>query len=120
MDNKILICDTNRDLVQVLKTILYELTPAHVLSEATIKDVYQRILLDRPDVLIVDLGMPNRNADKLMQDIRHEAGKIELHIISLSATAEGMRLALAAGVDVSLAKPLDLEELLGEVNLALQ
>lgn len=120
MEKKILICDTNRDLVQVLKTILCELTPASILTEDSIKDVYERVRRDQPDILIADLGMPNVKADQLMHDIRQEAGGGDMYIISLSGSAQGMRLSLAAGVDVSLPKPLDLDELLAEVRIALR
>lgn len=119
MEKKILICDTNRDLVNVLKAILSELTPANILLETSAKDVYERLLSDRPDILIADLGMPNVKADKLLYDIRHAEGGENMYIISLSSSAQGMRMSLAAGADVSLAKPLDLNELLTEVNLAL-
>ncbi len=119
MEKKILICDTNRDLVHVLKAILSELTPANILHETSTKDVYERLLSDRPDILIADLGMPNVKADKLLYDIRHAEGGENMYIISLSGSAQGMQMSLAAGADVSLAKPLDLNELLTEVNLAL-
>ncbi len=120
MEKKILICDTNRDLVEVLKAILSELTSANILPETSVSDAYEQIVRNRPDIFMVDLAMPNIKADKLMHDIRHEEGRSAIYIISLSATAEGMRLALAAGADVALAKPLDLDELIGQVNLALQ
>ncbi|MDR2283566.1 MAG: response regulator [Sphingobacterium sp.] len=120
MEKKILICDTSRDLVQVLKAILSELTSANILPETSVSDAYEQIVRNRPDIFMVDLAMPNIKADKLMHDIRHEEGRTAIYIISLSATAEGMRLALAAGADVAMAKPLDLDELIGQVNRALQ
>ncbi|WP_162850045.1 response regulator [Sphingobacterium yanglingense] len=119
MEKKILICDNNQGLVQVLKTILSEFTPANILTETCIKDVYVRVLREQPDVLIADLGMPNIKADRLMHDIRNDADCEGIYIIAISASAQGMRLSLAAGADVSLGKPLDLDELMTEVILAL-
>lgn len=120
MKRKIFICDNNLELVNTLRTILLDLTSAEILTETSSKDAYGRIVEDKPHILIVDFEMPNVSGDKLISELRSDGRFRGLYIICISANPQSRQRCLNAGADVFLAKPLDLQELLTQVNQVLK
>ncbi|TGD64657.1 response regulator [Tabrizicola sp. WMC-M-20] len=58
-----------------------------------------------PDVVIVDLGLPDGCGDQLIRDLT--GARRDVVVLGLSGDPEGKRLALAAGAQGFLAKPVD-------------
>ncbi len=68
------------------------------------------ILATRPDVAIVDLGLPGLDGFQVAKQVRAELGHSLLLIALTASTSEPIRLrALAAGFDSCMAKPVDLK-----------
>jgi DNA-binding response OmpR family regulator len=65
----------------------------------------------RPDVLFLDLGLPDIYGCDLAEQLRHEPGLERLRIFALTAlTSEEHRLrAVQAGIDQYLVKPVDMK-----------
>ena len=116
----VLIADDNRDAAESLALVLqssgYVTHLAHTGREALA--LAQR---ERPDALVLDIGMPEMTGYELARHIRREAwGK---HALLLAVTGWGQRddkeRAAAAGFDHHLTKPVAtevLEQLLGEFS----
>ncbi|HSS75858.1 MAG TPA: response regulator [Thermoanaerobaculia bacterium] len=67
-----------------------------------------------PDVLVSDIGMPDRDGYDLIRDIRglgHGADALPAVAVTAFTSPEDRRRALAAGFQVHLAKPVDPGEL---------
>ncbi|WP_103332625.1 response regulator [Pseudotabrizicola formosa] len=58
-----------------------------------------------PDVVIVDLGLPDGCGDRLIRDLT--LGRRAVVVLGLSGDLDGRRLALAAGAQGFLAKPVE-------------
>ena len=73
---------------------------------------------DRPDVILLDLGLPGLDGWEVARRLRAESATREITIVALTghATGEARQRALDAGVDSYLMKPCEPEEVLAEVR----
>ena len=74
----------------------------------------------RPDVILLDLGLPDIGGDQLARQLRFEPGLERMRIIAISGRSDDAvrRRAEAAGCEAVLAKPIEpakLEQLLSGV-----
>jgi excisionase family DNA binding protein len=74
----------------------------------------------RPDVVTLDLHMPDMNGFEVCSLLRSMFGKPKPRIVALTgfATEENAQRILAAGADACLAKNADAETLMGELGFA--
>jgi excisionase family DNA binding protein len=74
----------------------------------------------RPDVVTLDLHMPDMNGFEVCSLLRSMFGKPKPRIVALTgfATEESVQRILAAGADACLAKNADAETLMGELGFA--
>ena len=109
---RILIADDNRDGAETMSMLMrlsgHEVYTAHSGAEA-----FEVAKSMRPDVGILDIGMPDMNGYELAERIRHEAWgeKIELIAVTGWGQAEDKRRAFTAGFNHHLTKPVDLDQL---------
>jgi CheY-like chemotaxis protein len=86
-------------------------------SAAAAREAY---MLQRPDIIISDIGLPGEDGYALLQQIRsleQEHGDTRMPALALTAFAreEDRRRALEAGYDAHLAKPVDPDRLLERI-----
>lgn len=116
MKKKVLVADdkaTSRELVRtVLEKAGYELYEAASGADAvrTAKEV-------KPDLIILDLHMPELDGFAVLEELRREVAFTELPILALTASAmQGDReRALAIGFTGYITKPIRLGDLRNEV-----
>jgi CheY-like chemotaxis protein len=120
---KVLIVEDNRDARTTLRMLL-TLAHGHEVVEADDGAAAVQIALDeRPDVALIDLGLPGLDGLEVARRIRAVRGRDEIYLVALTGYGEEedrMR-AEAAGFDVHFVKPVDiaaLAKLLGEVAAA--
>jgi CheY-like chemotaxis protein len=75
--------------------------------------------IERVDVVITDLVMPNQEGLETIQILRRQAPEVAIVAISGAFHPEYLEVARKLGAAVALAKPLTAEELLGAVSQAL-
>jgi PAS domain S-box-containing protein len=118
---RVLVVDDERDSRDLLRALL-EPRGADV-SLAGSADEALDVLQDRTfDILIADIGMPERDGFWLIRAIRnlpHAHRQIPAIAVTAYASPGEREMALRAGYDVHLAKPLDVDELLSVVANAL-
>jgi DNA-binding response OmpR family regulator len=70
------------------------------------------IAVQRPDLVLLDLHMPGKSGDVLARDFKND-GLADVPIVMMTADAEKARKLSMEGIDDCLAKPFDLDELIG-------
>jgi CheY-like chemotaxis protein len=107
---KILIVEDDEDARELLVTVLVR-QGANVQSAATSESALEMIANATPDVLLSDIGLPDHDGYELVRLVRARGYSVkELPAIALTAyaRAEDRKLALDAGFQAYVAKPVDL------------
>jgi len=73
----------------------------------------------RPDLVIVDLGLPDRDGTTVIREIRRQSA-VPILVLSARTDEAGKILALDAGADDYVTKPFSAAELLARVRAALR
>ena len=106
----ILVVDDDPD-GRTLTALVLTQAGASVKAVASVREAHQMLEVERPDVLVSDLGLPEEDGYLLIQHIRqHEAehgGFLPAVALTGYARAEDRARVLAAGFQAHLAKPVD-------------
>jgi CheY-like chemotaxis protein len=109
---RILVVDDNADAAQMLALYLGALGH-HVLIEHSSTRALACAKLERPDVCILDIGLPEMDGNELARCLRME--KETAHALLIAITGYGQEQdkhdAVAAGFDQHLVKPVDTSKL---------
>jgi signal transduction histidine kinase/ActR/RegA family two-component response regulator len=119
LDNlRILVVDDHDDS-RTLTTLLLTQTGATVDAVATAREALQRVEVQRPDVLVSDIGLPDEDGYSLIRQIRlrqtEHGGAVPAIALTGYARADDRDRALAAGFQAHIAKPVDFAELLATI-----
>ena len=120
---KVLIVEDNRDARTTLRMLL-TLGYGHVVYEAGEGlSAIQLALEQRPDVALIDLGLPGIDGYEVARRIRESLGRGEIFLAALTGYSDDDDRARTeqAGFDVHLVKPVEsaaLAQLLGQVAAA--
>jgi len=109
---RILIADDNRDAVESLATML-RLSGNEVHTAADGVEAVAMAEQLRPDVVLMDIGMPRLNGREATKRIRQEEWGKRMVVIALTGWGQDAdrRLSREAGCDDHLVKPVDFAEL---------
>lgn len=120
MDSKkILICDDDEGILDVLELILEE-TGHTVIPEINSLNVRHILDKQKPDLLILDLWMPVISGDQLLNMIRTTPAYSHLPVIIISASRDGEQIAKDHSASAFIAKPFDYDNLLSVISKFLQ
>jgi PAS domain S-box-containing protein len=113
---QILIVDDETDAREFLAFML-ESRGAKVATAATAAEAFDAISRNPPDVLLADLRMPDEDGLSLIRRVRAREGqkrgrRLPAVAVTAYASARERELALAAGYDAHIAKPVDPEDLI--------
>jgi signal transduction histidine kinase/ActR/RegA family two-component response regulator len=113
-----LLVEDNLDTLEMLKFIFAE-SGAEVIAAASVDEALDSLDRFKPDVLISDIAMPDRDGYDLIREIRsrepEQGGKIPAVAVTAYARAEDRVRVLAAGFQMHIAKPIDPDELIAVV-----
>ena len=115
---RVLVADDNADICETLSTLL-RLWDHEPTTAASGTEALEKLLAERPDVAILDLGMPRLSGYDVAREARARLGR---RVVLIAATGWGEEEAraqtAAAGFDHHLTKPVDatvLEQLLATI-----
>ena len=90
-----------------------------VVEAGTAAEAVARLEAERPDVIVLDLGLPDRDGISLTRDVR-EWSKVPIVVLSVRDREQDKVAALEAGADDYLTKPFGVGELIARVRVALR
>lgn len=110
---RILIVDDNEDAARGL-ALLLEVYAHQVRVAHQGETVLQLAQTWKPEVVILDIGLPGMDGYSVARELRRQQGSEEMRLIALSGHGqeEDRRLAFEVGFDEYLVKPAGPEELL--------
>lgn len=112
---KILICDDDEDILEMLALIL-ERIGCTIIAEKNSLNLYNIIDQQQPDLVLLDLWMPVLSGDQVVRTLRSNPLTKDLPVIIVSAARDGLHIAGQAGATEFIAKPFDIDLLIGRVK----
>ena len=113
---QILIVEDDRPLASGLQTALRKQGYAvnHVENG---KDCLHVIATEVPDIVILDLGLPDMDGLKVLQQIRHQLDSLPVILLTARDSIDDKVTGLDCGADDYLAKPFEMTELLARLRV---
>jgi DNA-binding response OmpR family regulator len=111
---RILIAEDHLDSRDALQTLL-EAFGYEVLVAANGREAVHVALTERPDLILMDIMMPELDGFQAIRMIREEAGT-RMPIIAVTAMDGARDLSIRAGADDFISKPVDTRALLAKVR----
>jgi PAS domain S-box-containing protein len=106
---KVLVVDDEPDTLELLRIVL-ELSGALVVTANSAAKALERLEETDPDVLLSDIGMPDKDGFDLIREVRslppERGGRVPAVALTAYTRAEDRTTALAAGFDMHIPKPV--------------
>src|SRR5947209_5170807 len=115
---KVLVVDDEPQIRTLLKATLTRAGYA-VVEAASGREALNAKSIDKPDLVLLDLGLPDRDGLELVTLLRQEP-RAALIVVSARDQTEQKVAALDLGADDYVTKPFDTEELLARVRASLR
>jgi len=117
MRSKILVADDNTASRELIREVL-EMSGYEVVEASDGADAVSRARENAPDLLLVDIQMPNLDGYGVLRELRADPGTSGLPVVALTAFAmQGDReRALDAGFDGYISKPVEIAALRREIK----
>lgn len=116
---KILIVDDEPPIRKLLRVGLA--AEGYAIIEAiNAKDAMKQVAEDRPDLILLDLGLPDMAGHDLLAKWRSEPLELPIIILSSRTDEAGIVRALELGADDYVTKPFGMKELAARIRVALR
>ena len=115
---KILVIDDEPPIRKLLRMGLT--TQGYEISEAPNGKKSLELLAQKPDLVILDLGLPDMEGLELLRMIRARNGSVPIVVLSSRGDEGGKVQALDLGADDYVTKPFGMDELLARMRAALR
>lgn len=116
--HKILVIDDELHIRRLIRAAL-ERADYAIVEAANAREAVERLREERPDIVLLDLGLPDRDGLELVPLFKQQSDTTLIVVSARDATEEKVA-ALDLGADDYLTKPFDTDELLARVRVALR
>ena len=121
---KILIADDELVMRELLKETLEKLEDngVEILTVDNGEDAIDSIRTEKPDLVILDVMMPEMNGFEVCNTVKNELGMKDVFVLILTASTQGLdkQISKDVGADIFMTKPFDPDELIKEVSKVLE
>jgi len=115
---RVLVVDDQPDARDLIARVLGDCA-AVVLTAASAEEAVALVEVERPDVLVSDIGMPDTDGYELLRRVRalgpERGGKVPAIALTAFARSEDRTRTLRAGFLVHVSKPVDASELIATI-----
>jgi two-component system, OmpR family, KDP operon response regulator KdpE len=115
---KVLVIDDEPPIRKLLRMGLS--TQGYEILEAPNGKAALEMLPENPDIVILDLGLPDIEGHELLRTIRGRNDKVPIVVLSSRGDEAGKVMALDFGADDYVTKPFGMDELLARMRAALR
>ncbi|MBA3454100.1 MAG: response regulator [Deltaproteobacteria bacterium] len=112
---RVLVVDDDPQVRDAL-ALLLERVGAIVVTAASAASARAQLVASEPEALVCDIGMPGEDGYELIASLRASGTDTPAIAVTAHASELDVSRALAAGFDVHLAKPIDLDRLIAKVR----
>lgn len=115
---RILVVDDEKEILRALQRNL----SAHgyeVFSASSGEQALEEIAMHRPDLMVLDLGLPGMSGLEVCKAVRAESN-LPIIVLSVKDTERDKVLALDLGADDYVSKPFGMNEILARIRVALR
>ena len=116
--DRVLVVEDDKRISNFIKTVL-EANNYDVIVAQTGAEAYSMVTSQCPDVVILDLGLPDMDGMKILQGVR-EWSAMPVIVVSARTHERDKVEALDLGADDYITKPFDLPELLARITVQLR
>lgn len=114
-DKKILVCDDDQGILEMLELLLEE-DGYQVVLEPNSVNALKTIERESPDLILLDIWMPMISGDQILRALRDNSEISATPVLMYSASTDGRNIAESCGADSFISKPFDLNILLQEIE----
>jgi DNA-binding response OmpR family regulator len=117
---RILAVDDESDVLLILKTALLS-EGFQVFTATNGPDAIALSLEHKPDLLVLDMMMPEMNGFETLRNIREQQGMQSVPVVMLTGVSDKDRIrqALDLGIDYYIVKPFEFHDLISKVKIAI-
>jgi two-component system KDP operon response regulator KdpE len=115
---KVMVVDDEPQIRRLLRSTL-ERADYQVTLAADAREAMRALAIDKPDAILLDLGLPDRDGLELIPLIKAQSNATLIIVSAREATAEKVA-ALDLGADDYVTKPFDTDELLARLRTGLR
>jgi two-component system, OmpR family, KDP operon response regulator KdpE len=115
---RVLVVEDDAHIRSVLRTLLESAGYRVELAESAARGMIEA-RSNRPDAVLIDLGLPDRDGQQLIRDIR-QFSTVPVLVLSARSAEQQKIMALDGGADDYVTKPFDAGELLARLRAALR
>ena len=112
---KVLIAEDHEDSREALKALL-EAFGFEVVEAVNGKEAVEKATTEAPMIILMDIMMPEMDGFEAIRRVREAMASKNVHIIAVTAMDGARNLALEAGANDYVKKPVDIRKLIGKLN----
>jgi DNA-binding NarL/FixJ family response regulator len=121
LENKtILLIDDHALIRDGIKSAISALGFESIFEAATRSEAFAQMAHKNPDVIVVDLNLPDGHGLEIVQWARKHSETIAIVILSLNADTQMIKAAGAAGASAYISKSAPISELVAAIEIALK